>query len=417
MTIPGKIISKNNFPDIPQDLTSTLTAAAASVGIKRFALVGGVVRDWLLTSENQKLSLPKTDIDIVVEGSAIELAKRIQHENAANQSARLICHEAYDTARITLNDINIDISSARSEIYPRPGENPKVERCTLEKDLFRRDFTVNALAIELPKGVLIDLYNGQEDLTNKKLNFIHSRSVTEDPTRVIRAARYASRLGLELTKDAYSQIKETIKVWPWDSKDKDVPPALSSRLKMELDLIFEQEDWEEVFKLLETFNALDLIDESLQTNSNLFTQIHRGISLGINPILLLVSGSKNPINLANRLNLHHRERRFLTESMEIKKLVSTPKIIKNSYSLKPSEWCKIIEDINPNPYSVALAACITDSARKPLLNWWTYWRKVTPDITAKNLLENQFEEGPLIGKELNRLRLLKIDRLYGKNLT
>ena len=90
------------------------------------------------------------------------------------------------------------LASARREIYPVPAQNPKVEPGTLEQDLLRRDFTINAMAIDLMAEQLVDSHSGQRGLTDKQLTLLHDHSIRDDPTRVIRAARYAARLGFTL---------------------------------------------------------------------------------------------------------------------------------------------------------------------------------------------------------------------------
>ena len=132
----------------------------------------------------------------------------------------------------------VDLATAREEEYPAPAENPMVRRGTLQADLARRDFTINALALDLVAGELIDLHHGLEDLVAAQLRFLHSRSVQDDPTRVIRAARYAARLDFQLEPESSEQIRSTIARWPWSWCQQDAasaaPPALASRLRSEL---------------------------------------------------------------------------------------------------------------------------------------------------------------------------------------
>lgn len=148
-------------------------------------LVGGAVRDLLL-------GRGRADIDLVVEGDAAALAERL--------GAEVISHERFGTAKVKLNGHEVDIASARSESYPHPGALPVVEPyATLEEDLGRRDFTINAMAIALDGSArLVDPHGGQADLATKQLRVLHPRSFEDDPTRAIRAARYAARFGFVL---------------------------------------------------------------------------------------------------------------------------------------------------------------------------------------------------------------------------
>lgn len=148
-------------------------------------LVGGAVRDLLL-------GRGRADVDLVVIGDVSELAGRLGASVIAE-------HERFATAKVELDGHEIDIASARSETYPSPGALPSVEpAAAIEEDLGRRDFTINAMAIELSADPeLIDPHGGQRDLTEGAIRVLHDRSFLDDPTRALRAARYASRFGFE----------------------------------------------------------------------------------------------------------------------------------------------------------------------------------------------------------------------------
>jgi tRNA nucleotidyltransferase (CCA-adding enzyme) len=159
-------------------------------------LVGGAVRDLLL-------GRGRVDVDLVVEGDAATLAERL--------GAEVRSHERFATAKVRLDGHEVDIASARSERYPQPGALPVVEAAaTVEEDLGRRDFTVNAMAIPLAGAPrLIDPHGGQADLTAKRLRVLHPRSFEDDPTRAIRAARYAARFGFELEPETERLLRTT----------------------------------------------------------------------------------------------------------------------------------------------------------------------------------------------------------------
>jgi tRNA nucleotidyltransferase (CCA-adding enzyme) len=147
-------------------------------------LVGGAVRDLLL-------GRGRADIDLVVEGDAAALASRL--------GADVVAHERFATAKVGLDGHEVDIAGARSESYPHPGALPVVEPADgIEADLARRDFTINAMAIPLNgEPDLIDPHGGRADLEAGVLRVLHDRSFEDDPTRALRAARYAARFGFE----------------------------------------------------------------------------------------------------------------------------------------------------------------------------------------------------------------------------
>ena len=157
---------------------------------QRAAAVGGCVRDALL-------GRPTRDLDVMAEGDASALAA----DCAAAWSARIESFGRFGTARIALpGGFKLDVATARSETYPEPGALPVVAAATLEEDLARRDFTVNAMArLVGPEGLAeaLDPFGGEADLRARVLRVLHPKSFVDDPTRLLRAARYAARLGLK----------------------------------------------------------------------------------------------------------------------------------------------------------------------------------------------------------------------------
>lgn len=159
-------------------------------------VVGGAVRDLLL-------GRGRADLDVVVEGDAMALAARL--------GAEPVAHERFATAKVVLDAHELDIASARSESYPHPGALPVVTAArSLEDDLGRRDFTVNAMAIPLHgESGLIDPHGGEADLDAGLLRILHRRSFFDDPTRAIRAARYAARFGFEPEPETARLLRAT----------------------------------------------------------------------------------------------------------------------------------------------------------------------------------------------------------------
>ncbi|MDC3045191.1 CCA tRNA nucleotidyltransferase, partial [Prochlorococcus sp. AH-736-B04] len=131
---------------------------------------------------------------------------------------------------ININDYKIDIASARKEIYPAPGLNPTLTKSTIKEDLKRRDFTINSIAFEVATKKIYDLYGGIPDIKSKKLDLLHSNSISDDPSRLIRCAKYASRLDFNISNNSLKQSQETVRQWPWKSSETHKkmisPPAL-----------------------------------------------------------------------------------------------------------------------------------------------------------------------------------------------
>ncbi len=164
------------------------TASALGCGAY---VVGGFVRDLFLYRSDE-------DIDIVIEGDGIRFAR----EYARSTEARIHTHEKFGTAVIIYPDgFKIDVASARMEYYNFPAALPVVEMSSIKLDLYRRDFTINTLAIQLNPdrfGVLIDFFNAQKDLKEKSIRVLHNLSFVEDPTRVFRAIRFEQRFGFSI---------------------------------------------------------------------------------------------------------------------------------------------------------------------------------------------------------------------------
>lgn len=184
-------------------------------------IVGGFVRDLLLNREN-------LDIDIVVEGDGIAFAESLSEVF----DARVRSHKKFGTAVVILPDgFKIDVASARMEFYNKPAALPTVEAGPLKLDLYRRDFTINSMAIKLNRknsGELIDYFGGLRDLKEKVLRVLHSLSFIEDPTRAIRAIRFEDRLDFHLGKQSLSLIKNAARL---DFFDKVSPSRIFSEFQ------------------------------------------------------------------------------------------------------------------------------------------------------------------------------------------
>ena len=149
-----------------------------------------MVRDLLLGRSN-------FDLDLVVEGDAISLAQRLTQV----KPGKIITHPRFNTAKIKWSEWSVDLTTARSETYVKPGALPRVKSGSISDDLFRRDFTINAMAVYLSPGrygELIDLYGGRNDLEHKLIRILHENSFTDDATRIWRGLRYEQRLNFQL---------------------------------------------------------------------------------------------------------------------------------------------------------------------------------------------------------------------------
>lgn len=178
---------------------------AYKTGYKLY-LIGGLVRDLLLNEKS-------LDIDITVAGDAVEFAHILEKELNAEI---LSIHKSFGTVKVKIDGEKIDFASTRSESYPRAGHLPVVTKigCSLNEDVLRRDFTINSLAMSLNKenfADLIDYVNGYSDLNAGIIKILHNKSFIDDPTRIIRALKYSSRLGFDLDNETLNLQNEYLK--------------------------------------------------------------------------------------------------------------------------------------------------------------------------------------------------------------
>lgn len=190
----------NNLPKEIRDLIYLAGEVAEETKVYAY-LVGGIVRDLIL-------GIPNLDLDIVIQGDglmfAAELARRLQ--------AKLTTHPRFGTATLmTPKKIKLDIATCRSEIYPEPASLPVVSPGAIKEDLARRDFTINALAIDLHLrnfGSLVDFYQGRRDLKAGSIRILHDLSFIDDPTRIIRAVRLEQRLKFRIEPHSLRLLKQ-----------------------------------------------------------------------------------------------------------------------------------------------------------------------------------------------------------------
>ena len=196
-----KINLTKKFPKKILSIIKIIGDVASKEGFSVY-IVGGPVRDLLLGVSN-------CDLDFVVEGKGIEFAKILN----ASLKGRLKIHQAFKTATIERKDYRVDIATARSESYKRPAAYPDVWPGSVKEDLFRRDFTINAMAVSINRkgfGQLVDYYGGSEDLEKGIIRVMHDRSFIDDPTRIFRAVRFSLRFGFKIEPHTKDLIKKAI---------------------------------------------------------------------------------------------------------------------------------------------------------------------------------------------------------------
>jgi tRNA nucleotidyltransferase (CCA-adding enzyme) len=198
---------RDRFPANVYETLRLAGSIAEGLGYQAY-LVGGSVRDLLLRKNN-------LDIDLVIEGDGVLFAQAFGEQ----LHAKVKPHHAFGTAQIIHNDLRIDVATARTEYYESPAALPKVETSSIKKDLYRRDFTINTLAIKLSPpdfGLLFDFFGAQRDLKEKTIRVLHNLSLVEDPTRAFRAIRFSERFGFRLSRHTATLIKSALDMHLFD---------------------------------------------------------------------------------------------------------------------------------------------------------------------------------------------------------
>ncbi len=402
--------------ELPNGILEILLDAAVSLNINSIAIVGGVVRDLITKSKNKNYEIILNDLDLIIEGETSNYVKELQKILGPERVKVIRNNTTYKTTEIAINGIKVDIAEAREETYPIPGENPIVESSTIKNDLIRRDFNINAMAIELKENRLIDLFSGLDAIINKEIDFLHKSSVLEDPTRIIRASRYSAKLDFRISNQALGQIKDTMNIWPWNwhigDKTHLPPSALSIRLKMELELLLKSKYWKNALKNLKDCGGLKIVDPKLENDERIIEKIFIAKKSNIEPLTALVYESEDPISLAKRLHLDQQQKEIIEGAFQLQK--SLKDLTANDLYKKwpPSKWTTFLEEINANESSFILEICKENPLKEYLKSWLYNWKYIESPIKGDDLIAKGWEPGPGMGIEIKRQRMKLIDEKF-----
>ncbi|MDQ6735122.1 MAG: hypothetical protein M3Z35_13580, partial [Nitrospirota bacterium] len=357
------------------------------------------------------LGRPNLDLDLVIEGDGIAYARALGRE----LQGTVRTHDRFGTAVITLKDgRTFDIATARTEYYEYPTALPTVERSSIKKDLYRRDFTINTLAIGLNAkqfGVVLDLYGGQRDLKDGLIRVLHSLSFVEDPTRVFRAVRFEHRFGFRLGKETLSLIKGAVKM--------DLFHRLSgSRLLAELILLLSEEVPRHAIARLGTLDLLRFIHPKLKRTAQLNAMLKQieealdwyGLLYLDRPLEawlvywmalmdLLSTGAMEetlarlaiPQRQATKLRVARIRSRELLHRLERHPL------------LKPSESYRALHTLPDEALLFLMAKSGSDTVKRQISAFFTTYLYIKPTTTGADLQAFGVKPGPIYTIILNRL--------------
>ena len=359
-------------------------------------LVGGAVRDLLLGKES-------FDLDLVVEGDAPKLASLL----AEREGGEVIAYRRFGTAKFRCGELSIDIATARGETYPHPGALPKVYPGSLKEDLFRRDFTINAMAINLcPQnfGELIDPYKGKEDLEKGLIRILHERSFIDDATRILRGIRYEQRFGFKLEQSTEQLLQRDLAMLKTISGD---------RIRHELELILKEECPGKVLQRAEGLGVLSYIYPPLKGDGWLKEKFREACLQTRPSLALYFSLLVYPFSL--------QEGKEFIEHLKIPGNIS--RVIRDTLCLKGSLEALTSPELLPStiynllqgysPLSILVNAIASDSPIicRRLELYLNKLRYVKTSLDGKALQRMGISPGPRLGEVLH---ILQEARLNGK---
>ena len=400
---------RDRLPPAVLHLLRTAGELAERLGYSAY-VVGGFVRDLLLGIDN-------LDVDLVVEGDGIAFARAL----AKDKDGRVKVHERFGTAVVFFPDgFKLDVATARTEYYEYPTALPTVEQSSIKKDLYRRDFTINTLAVRLnprPFGQLIDFYGGQRDLKERIIRVLHSLSFVEDPTRVFRAIRFELRFGFRLSKETLALIKGAVKM--------ELFHRLSGqRLLDELRCLFSERTPRNAVRRLTDLDLLQFIHPKLEWSIRLdrrlieveealdwyrFSCLDRTINRWLVYAMALVEvlPDQSVDEVLTRFPFTEEERtaikasRFLTH--QVCRQLSRPA------SLRPSETVRLLTGLSDETIVFLLAKSKSESAKRRLSMFLSTYRDVKPFLTGKDLKALGQKPGPRYREILSRLMEARLD--------
>lgn len=388
---------------------------ADDMGFGAFA-VGGFVRDLLQQQPNK-------DLDIVVEGNGIAFAKKITEK----MGGKYLAHEKYLTAIITLPDgFKVDIATARLEYYESPAAMPMVELSSIKLDLSRRDFSINAMALQINAehfGTLIDYFNCQNDLKQKKIKVLHNLSFVEDPSRIFRAVRFESRMKFMIAEHTVRLIKNAISMNLF-GKSRD------NRFLSELKIIFSEKDPLPSLLRLADFQIFQYLWPDLRPHCRVdrrfchtlqqtrqaienFEKMQPTLKVTRWMIYLMTifhrSSTEELRAFCTRFGEEKRHAKILLSMKKssdaiLAKLHTTPRMRKSALSL-------LLEESSNESLLYMIGVAKKTATKIALFDYVTHLRYLKPHLGGKDLMELGYMPGPDFKKILTELRFARMDAL------
>jgi len=358
-------------------------------------LVGGPVRDVVLGA-------PVKDLDFVLVGDAPALAEDLAGELGGEATV----HTRFGTATVEIEGQRVDVVTARRESYPFPGSLPEVSASSLEDDLARRDFSINAMALPLSEDSpeVIDPHGGLQDLVSRSVRTLHPGSFADDPTRMLRAVRYEQRLGFVIADSTMSELKEAL-------AGGHVEAVTGDRWRQELQKIFDEDRAVGMLLRATELGVLAAVHPALSGGQGL-TRLTGENSLGPMDYLAALVWSLSTADgdaVSRRLNLTAAWAGVVRDTIALRELepvLSRPPV-------RVSAVCRALDGLDPDAIGASARLSLDLQFAGLLRRYLAEWRLIVPALTGDALLAMGVPQGPKIGEVLRELHSAKLDGLAG----
>ncbi|KJS02996.1 MAG: polynucleotide adenylyltransferase [Peptococcaceae bacterium BRH_c4a] len=407
----GEVMRRGLSPGIMRILRQT-GAISEELNCRIYA-AGGVVRDILLGYDN-------IDVDIVAEGDGIALAEKI----AERMGAKMTAHQKFGTAELIFPDgFKMDVATARVEYYEYPAALPQVERSSLRQDLYRRDFTINAMSVSLNQddfGELVDYYGGREDLHYGLVRVLYNLSFIEDPTRILRAVRFEQRYKIQIEPQTLKLIKEAV-------KQQVLLKVSNDRLWDELCHIMLEPGAARMFARLDVLQVLPQVLPGVTYWE--VQPVLKGISSSVKilrewgmggdqtepwlPMLIAVLHWSDE-DVAEKICIKYSLNRKQTEKVMVTLKGwrdALTKIWKDPESIKISDLARIIMDLPKESYPLLMALLDEEWMKQRFKAILTAIKENKPVLNGKYIKSLGYKPGPLYRNALTELWRARLDGL------
>ncbi|MGD0765279.1 MAG: hypothetical protein ABR978_03120 [Dehalococcoidia bacterium] len=388
------VAAKRRLPKAERDLLDAAVRLATRRELAVY-LVGGSVRDLLLDR-------PHLDLDLAIEGDAIALAEEI----AQTAGSRVAVHTGFGTASVGGDAFRLDFAQTRAESYSRPGALPTVRPASIDADLGRRDFTVNAMALRLTTpgaGELLDPHDGRRDLEQRLIRVLHDESFRDDATRMLRAVRYEGRLGFRIERRTAGLLRRDLSY---------LATISGARVRRELFAMFDEERPRDLLRRSQELGLLAALHPCLRLDEEGEAAFIRGEVESPAPwdelclCLLCWGASEGDVeSLAERLSLAKRHERALRDTTRLVGLM--PAL--SEAQVAPS---RVVETLEPLSTAAVRALALRTGeglASERARRFLREWRQVRPFLSGQSLRRLGVASGPELGDVLRRLRAARLD--------